>query len=297
MNTEKEKRAIEYLKAFEPEEKPYFLCYSGGKDSDVIRILAQLAGVKHEIHHSLTTVDSPMTVKYVKSIPGVIIDRPAKTMWQLIVQKLMPPTRIVRYCCAELKEKGGAGYKKITGVRWAESVARASRSGLVSVVGGVKSALKAADEAGATVKQNSKGGLVMNMDDDAGRRFTEMCYRTHTVLVNPIIDWTDEDVWSFLHHYGCPSNPEYQRGRTRVGCINCPISTLKQKKLDFYYYPKYKDAYLHAYDKMLKRRRELGYETQWKSAEEVLAWCWDELPGQTTLEDFLSPEDWSALQV
>ena len=56
---EKEQKAIEALKMFEPEDEPYYLCYSGGKDSDVIRILAQLAGVKHEIHHNLTTVDAP----------------------------------------------------------------------------------------------------------------------------------------------------------------------------------------------------------------------------------------------
>lgn len=46
MNSEliqKEKDAIERLKAFEPIGDSYYLCYSGGKDSDVIRILAQLA--------------------------------------------------------------------------------------------------------------------------------------------------------------------------------------------------------------------------------------------------------------
>lgn len=64
MNKEKEQRAIEYLRMFEPEEYPYYLCYSGGKDSDCIRILAQLAGVRHEIHHNLTTVDAPETVQY-----------------------------------------------------------------------------------------------------------------------------------------------------------------------------------------------------------------------------------------
>lgn len=58
MNIQKEHIAIERLKSFEPETEPYYLCYSGGKDSDVIRILAQLAGVKHEIHHNLTSVDS-----------------------------------------------------------------------------------------------------------------------------------------------------------------------------------------------------------------------------------------------
>ena len=64
MKTEKEVKAIERLKAFEPDDG-YYLCYSGGKDSDVIRILAQLAGVKHEVVHNLTTVDAPETVRYV----------------------------------------------------------------------------------------------------------------------------------------------------------------------------------------------------------------------------------------
>ena len=63
MNIAKEKRAIEYLKAFEPETEPYHLCYSGGKDSDVIRILASLAGVKHDIVNNHTTVDAPETVR------------------------------------------------------------------------------------------------------------------------------------------------------------------------------------------------------------------------------------------
>ena len=46
------------------------------------------------------------------------------TMWNLIPRKLIPPTRLVRYCCAELKEGGGKGRFIATGVRWAESAAR-----------------------------------------------------------------------------------------------------------------------------------------------------------------------------
>ena len=63
MMNEKVKVAIERLKAFEPETEPYYLCYSGGKDSDCIRILAELADVNHEIHHNLTTVDAPETME------------------------------------------------------------------------------------------------------------------------------------------------------------------------------------------------------------------------------------------
>ncbi len=87
MDTTKEKRAIQYLKSFEPESEPYYLCYSGGKDSDCIRILASLAGVKHDIVHNLTTVDAPETVRYVKSIPDVVMNYPKLSMWQLIVKK------------------------------------------------------------------------------------------------------------------------------------------------------------------------------------------------------------------
>lgn len=78
MDIAKEKRAIQYLKSFEPESEPYYLCYSGGKDSDTIRILSGLAGVKHDIVNNHTTVDAPETVRYIRSIPNVQIEYPEK---------------------------------------------------------------------------------------------------------------------------------------------------------------------------------------------------------------------------
>lgn len=84
--------AIAQLKAYERPDEPYYLCYSGGKDSDCIRILATLADVKHDIAHNLTTVDAPETINYIKSIPNVIINKAKwgdgshKTMWNLIVK-------------------------------------------------------------------------------------------------------------------------------------------------------------------------------------------------------------------
>lgn len=134
MNKEKERRAIQYLKSFEPESEPYYLCYSGGKDSDCIRILAELADVKHEIWHNHTTVDAPETVRYVRSIPDIHISYPDFTMWQLIVKKKIPPTRFARYCCEELKERSGMGRMKITGVRWAESRNRKQNGDFVKIV-------------------------------------------------------------------------------------------------------------------------------------------------------------------
>ena len=287
MNLEKEKRAIEYLKNFEPEDEPYYLCYSGGKDSDCIRILAQLAGVKHELHHNLTTVDAPETVQYVKSIPGIIIEKPELTMWQLIEKKLMPPTRLVRYCCSELKERGGKGRLKITGVRWEESGNRAESAGVVKVIGKPKKMQKEAENDEVDYRINRANGLVMNNDDAKTRRFVEKCYRTTSTMVNPIVDWTDDDVWGFLRHYGCESYPLYQCGKHRIGCIGCPMASKNQRKRELVMYPTYKRAYLRAFDKMLKRREECGLETpeKWSTPEMVMAWWLEDDPFQISLEE------------
>ena len=165
MDAEKERQAIERLKAFVPQNgEPYYLCYSGGKDSDVIRILAALADVPHEIHHNLTTVDAPETIQYIKTIPNVIIDKARfsdgtpKTMWNMIPIKRMPPTRLVRWCCAELKETGGKGRLKVTGVRWAESVARAQRSGVVNIIGKPIQTRKFMSENNINFQLTNKGG-------------------------------------------------------------------------------------------------------------------------------------------
>ncbi len=275
--SEKERIAIERLKAFEPDE-PYYLCYSGGKDSDVIRILAQLAGVKHELHHNLTSVDAPETVRYVKSIPDMRIDIPHDkdgnrvSMWSLIVKKGMPPTRIIRYCCSELKEKSGAGKLKITGVRAAESVNRSKNKGVVNIIGSPKTTQKFAEEIGAQYDVNLKGGIVMNMDNSPSRRLVEHCYRTTNAMLNPIVDWSDNDVWTFLKHYGCASNPLYQCGKSRVGCIGCPMQSNKARLSEFEKYPKYKQLYISAFDRMLTANADKDYKYNWKTGANVFNW-------------------------
>lgn len=187
MDLAKEKRAIQYLQTFEPETEPYYLCYSGGKDSDVIRILASLANVKHDIVNNHTTVDAPETVRYIRSIPNVQISYPEKTMWQLVVEKGMPPTRLIRYCCAELKERGGKGRVKITGVRKEESTSRTLNGGLVKIIGKPKTVEKAAIQRGVDYEKTPKGGIILNHDNAESRQFVEHCYRTTSTMINPII--------------------------------------------------------------------------------------------------------------
>ena len=276
---EKEQKAIERLQLFEPQDEPYYLCYSGGKDSDCIRILAELAGVNYELHHNLTTVDAPETVQYVKSIPNIIIDKARykdgthKTMWNLIVKNKIPPTRYMRYCCSQLKEPGGKGKLKITGVRAGESAKRKKNNGIVNVIGKPKTMQKNAEKMGVDYDIKNKNSLVLNYDNNNSRRFVEYCYRTTSTSVNPILDWTEEDVWNFLNYYDCKSNPLYECGFKRVGCIGCPMASKKVRAEEFERYPKYYNMYLNAFDKMLKARDEKeNKEKSWNTAEEVMEW-------------------------
>lgn len=123
---DKVQMALDMLREFEPEEG-YYLAYSGGKDSTVLLDLARRSGVKFDAHYNLTTVDPPELVYFIRDQTDVTIESPEKTMWDLIVEKRFPPTRVARYCCQELKERGGGGRRVLTGVRRAESVKRAKR--------------------------------------------------------------------------------------------------------------------------------------------------------------------------
>lgn len=288
MNTEKEKTAIERLKAFEPEDSAYCLCYSGGKDSDAVRILAALAGVKHILEHNLTTIDAPETVRYIRSVPGVHINHPERTMWELIVARRMPPTRFARYCCEAIKEREGKGRLKVTGVRWEESWARRQSAGLVRMMG--KKARTYAERNGVEVQKtrdSRRGGIVLNYDNDDARRMVERCYRTSQTLVNPIIDWTEADVWTFLRHYGCDGNPLYQCGFSRIGCIGCPMKSRAQRLADFRKWPKYKTIYTHAFDRMLEKRVADGLAVSegWQDGAAVFRWWLGEPAEQLRLDE------------
>ena len=281
---DKVKDSIERLKAFEPKDKPYWLAFSGGKDSVVILELAKMAGVKFEAHYNVTSADPPELVRFIKTqYPEVSFDIPHGkdgkpiTMWTLIPKKALPPTRIQRYCCSALKESSGKGFVTITGVRWAESNNRKANQGMVTIFGGKSKDIGADD----TKIQTQRGGIVMNDDNDETRRAIEICYRTHKTLVNPIIDWEDEDVWEFIHKYNVPYCELYDQGEKRLGCIGCPMSGSKQMLNDFERYHKYKNMYIHAFDRMLKTKRERGkeYKNKFENGGDVFEW-WTQYVGK-----------------
>lgn len=174
--------------------QPLVITDSGGKDSSVVKELALRSGIPFEIMNNHTTADAPETVRFVRQEAkrfeelGIkyTINMPTYkgqrvSMWSLIPQKLMPPTRLVRYCCSVLKETGGAGRFIATGVRWDESASRKKKRGIYE-----------------KIHADPEKRIILNNDNDDRRMLFENCRLKAERVVNPIIDWKDDDVWDFL---------------------------------------------------------------------------------------------------
>lgn len=264
---------------------PLYVLTSGGKDSSVLVELTRRAGVPIEVAHSHTTADAPETVYFVRDefrrLEGLgtpcTVNQPAYkgrpvSMWTLIPQKLMPPTRLVRYCCDVLKEAHGQGRMIVTGVRWAESAKRKSTRGIYEVQ-----------------SRDPARKIILNNDNDQARRAFETCTAKGRRVCNPIVDWTDADVWDYIRSERIPVNPLYGCGFRRVGCVGCPMAG-KSRVKEFARYPRYEDAYIRAFDAMLEARKQAGKEAAlWQTGRDVFHWWMEDgvLPGQMEMEDFL----------
>ena len=259
---DKVKIAIQRYQTFEPDDG-YYLAFSGGKDSITIKELANMAGVKYDAHYSITSVDHPELVQFIrKEHPDVIFERPADTMWTLIPKKRMPPTRLVRYCCAELKEGGGKNRTVVTGVRWAESYKRKKNRHEVEF-----------DFQGSQAKKAIENReIFLNSDNDEKRRMMESCIVKGKHILNPIIDWEDEDVWNFIKSRNLNYPKLYDQGYKRLGCIGCQMAGQKKMRAELDAYPKYKRQYIRTFQKMVDKRIADGLETKWKTGQDVYDW-------------------------
>lgn len=218
--------------------KGYYLAFSAGKDSQALYHIAELAEVKFDAHMNLTSVDPPEVIRFVKqAYPEVDLIKPKKSIYQLAVEKQILPTMRVRWCCAEYKEMSGAGRVTLIGIRHQESSRRAKRneveissrkfSGTLEELDEYRQELKAKR---ARRKSKKDGVNITNADQEQ----TLGCISgKETLLISPIIHWTEQDVWEFLNKVmEVPHCSLYDEGWNRLGCIGCPMSSAKQKQIE-----------------------------------------------------------------
>ena len=182
----KRDNAIAILKAIEPPDG-YYLAFSGGKDSCVIKALCDMAQVKYDAHYAVSGIDPPELVRFIRDKhPDVKWERFAPPMFsQLPINGF--PLRNTRWCCELYKEGGGDGRIAILGVRRDESGKRADREML------------------SIFKGNAKFNLIVDWNDGDVWEFIE-----HSEI--PYCHLYDEG-WDRLGCIGCPFKSAYQRRR------------------------------------------------------------------------------------
>lgn len=183
------------------------VCYSGGKDSEVILELAKMAGINFQAIYKNTTIDPPLTIRHVL-LKGATISKPEVNFFELVKRNGMP-TRRARFCCRYLKE-----YKvkdiAIQGIRVCESQNRKKR---------------------------------YSVDDPIiCRLYGSKTSNVQVIL--PILSWSNDDVSAFIHDRNIECHPMYYDDSgnfcvsRRLGCIGCPLKA-DAGVADFKKYPKF----------------------------------------------------------
>jgi phosphoadenosine phosphosulfate reductase len=200
----------------------YWGAFSGGKDSVVVKRLAEESGVKVVWHYNVTTLDPPEIYRFIRSQHhDVIWERPTTTFFWELAERNGYPMRDRRWCCALFKEGGGSGKVKITGVRWAESYRRLKKWKQIQ-----------------SWDPDHRGGQSGNVG----------------FIVNPVIDWSDADVWRYIRDRELPYCELYDQGFKRLGCVGCPMASKRMSLIEFARWPQYEKAYRKAFRRLWERK-------------------------------------------
>ena len=235
------RRAEKIANAYDS-DNGFFLAFSGGKDSQALYHIAELAGVRFKAHFSPTSVDPPAVIRFIrKQYPDVEFLKLKESIYSIARRKGILPTRRVRWCCQELKEHTGAGKVTLIGIRKAESPRRNKRNEVE-----INNRTFSGDmDAFETWRKEKVTPSVANPDAVDNEAVTGCIKGKESLLVSPIIYWSDEDVWEFLNKVMCVPHCEmYDKGWHRIGCIGCPMAKRIQRVMDFKAFPYVKNKWI-----------------------------------------------------
>ncbi len=175
-----------------PKEKTA-VAFSGGKDSLVVLHLASMAGIRKAVF-SDTTIESQKVIDYAKEVSSafgveVEIARPRKTFFELL-PLLGPPSTKNRWCCPTVKYQQMNEY--------------ARRNGIQIFLTGLRR------------EESSRRRQYKEIDRNP--------MLPYLVEANPILDWTEQDVWDYIKDNALPLPPGYAE-HPRNGCVLCPYKS------------------------------------------------------------------------
>ncbi len=135
------------------------------------------------------------------------------------------------------------------------------------------------------------------------RMMFEVCQSDETkYFLHPLIDWTEDDIWEFIHQENIPYCSLYDelywdtrkrkmiRRFKRLGCVLCPMITAQQTRFELERFPKLADAWKRACNRYWEKRilippkkGVLGVH-RWKTPEAFWQW-WLSRKGEPKVND------------
>lgn len=240
-------KAVPLALRYDP-DKGFFVGFSGGKDSQALYHMMQLCDVPMHAYFSPTSIDPAENIRFIrKNYPEVEFTKIDKSIFDVFREMKVLPSMRIRWCCAYFKERGGEGKVVCTGVRKAESARRSKRNEIE--VSGRKFSGHMDEFEQWQEKRIHKKMKNLNQDQFSDAKQTEVrCINgKDKILLNPIIEWSEEDVWEFLNKVvEVPHCELYDEGYTRIGCIGCPMATTKNQIKQFKRWPHVKEKWIRA---------------------------------------------------
>lgn len=195
-----EEEAIGFLKEarLAYSELPLVVSWSGGKDSAVASSIAQRAFPDERIAHIFadTTIELPSTYNHLKQFRKLnpatpfLVGLPVRGFFDLC-REIGPPSHIQKWCCTTHKA--------------------APLADVIAAVGGGSAVLAVCGlRRGESQRRQNYPRIIA--EGKIGKQ----------VLLSPLADWSDFDIWVWATTAGLPLNEAYRYGLDRVGCAFCP---------------------------------------------------------------------------
>lgn len=269
------RKAEKLALAYDPQDG-YYLAFSGGKDSQALYHIAQLVSVKFKAYMNFTSVDPPEVIRFVRQqYPDAHTIPPKDSIYNIAIQRGILPSMTIRWCCSEFKERAGAGKVTLIGIRRQESARRAKRNEVEIDSHKFSGTLEGLDEyrEQKLAKKHKKKDKGTNITNATEERTLGCISGKESLLISPLLYWTEDDVWTFLNTLGVPHCSLYDEGWHRIGCINCPMSSRSQKMRENERWPHVKRNWIKAIMTIRKGDYDTKTKGAWKRKERTGIWA------------------------
>jgi phosphoadenosine phosphosulfate reductase len=185
--------AIETIREYVRKGKQVNVAYSGGKDSEVILDLVKRANVEFTAHYNWVPIDPPELRRHIK-------------------ERMRDPANRLTIDFPEWSFLSAAtkhGIMPRRNARWCCELFKEGASEDLTITGIRRT---------ESVRRSK-------------RRTFESCRRRGTWLLHPIISWTTNDVWQYIHERRLPVCSLYHEGWKRIGCVLCPMVRDVQRQM------------------------------------------------------------------